>query len=180
MAVTDLSEVELRHPDGTPTKLGDIVDRPTIIHRLRYYGCPPCLVHLDKMAARHHDVHEMGGAMLGVGPASARQATALRRRGIPFELLLDPDHDLSEAIGQQRQSLIHFLIDVRGWWRWLRAVLRRWQGKITGGWWELPAVVVLDEACVVRWAYRGRFMGDYPPLSHVIDELERLLDGSPE
>jgi hypothetical protein len=167
--MVDLSGIVLADSDGHPVRLGDLIDRPTVIDRVRYYGCPPCRAHLVELA----DARPDGVGVIGVGPRAAFQARALARRvGVP--LLLDPDHRLASAIGQERQPLWRFLFDLRGWWRWLRSLTRSRQGMITSGWWELPAVVVVDADARVRWLHRGRFMGDYPDVSDVLKRARRV------
>lgn len=36
-----LAEIEVLYPDGTAVRIGDLVDRPTILVIPRYYGCLP-------------------------------------------------------------------------------------------------------------------------------------------
>jgi hypothetical protein len=168
MAMIDLSDIVLKDADGRPVRLGDVIDRPTVIDRVRYYGCAPCRSFLRGLADRSSRLEDGGAGALGVGPHAAYQARGLQRDGIDFPLLLDPDHRLAAAIGQGRMPLWRFILDVRGWVRWWRAFLRSRQGVITGGWWELPAVIVTDEHARVRWTHHGRFIGDYPDVDQVV------------
>jgi hypothetical protein len=57
----------------------------------------------------------------------------------------------------------------------LRSFLGRGQGLITGGWWEVPAIVVVDADAHVTWSYLGRSIGDYPPIEHTIAALDRTI-----
>lgn len=174
--MTSLSSVALQTPDGEVVRLGDLVDRPTVIDIVRYYGCAPCRAQLHALASHHDGIRAEGGAVLAVGPRAAYQARLLQqRRGIPFPLLLDQDHNLTRALGMHRQSLLRFIFDVRAWWRWLRAFLRHGQGVITGGWWEVPAIVVVDAEAQVAWKHLGRSIGDYPPLEETLAALDRAL-----
>lgn len=172
----DLSDIRLFDPGGEVIRLGDVIDRPTVIDLVRYYGCAPCRQYLMRLADEHPRIRQQGGDVLGVGPRASYQARLLIERGrVPFRLLLDPDHALGTAIGLGRQSFWHFITDLRAWRRWLRAFFRSGQGLVSGGWWELPAIIVIDADCRLRWSYLGRSMGDYPPLETTLAELERVM-----
>lgn len=175
-AVGNLSDFTMTDPDGVPVRFGDLVDRVTVIDLVRYYGCAPCRAFLGEMVDRGDEIAAMGARRVGIGPHAAYQARSLKKHGIDFPLLLDPDHHVSKAIEIPRQSLLRFVFDVRGWWRWLRALGSARQGAITGGWWELPAVIIVDEHCDVVWVHRGRFIGDYPRLDQVLE----VVRGVPE
>jgi hypothetical protein len=171
-----LAGIEVATTEGDTVLLGDIVDRPTIVDVVRYYGCAPCRERLLELAAAHDRIEAGGGAVIGVGPRAAYQARLLAERGgIPFPLVLDPDHGVARAAGLERQPLWRFLFDLRAWWRWLRSFLRVGQGLITGGWWEVPAMIVVDSTCRPVWAHRGRSIGDYPPLDEVLTVLEATI-----
>jgi len=102
-------------------------------------------MHLLQLAADYEQIRQAGGAALGVGPASADQARHLKEsRGVPFPLLLDPDHTISAAIGLGRQPLLRLMFHPKGWWRWAKALVPGRQGKITGAYRELPAVIIVD------------------------------------
>lgn len=175
-AVVDLSAVAVTDPEGREFRLGDLVDRPTIIDLVRYYGCAPCRHQLAQLATVYPSITSRGGAVLGIGPRAAYQARLLStRRRIPFGLYLDPDHGAARAIGLGRQSLLRFVFDLRAWWRWLKGFVRVGQGAITGGWWEVPAIVVVDAQCRVQWLYLGDSIGDYPPLTETLAHLDRVL-----
>jgi hypothetical protein len=136
-------------------------------------------VQLLQLAARHPEIREVGGEALGVGPAAAYQAANLiSDREIPFPLLLDPDHLLAEAIQLGRQPLYRFVFHLKGWWRWVRTAWRGRQGAITGAYWEVPAIVVVDSQARVVWAHRGRFLGDYPPIDETMRHLRKAISAA--
>lgn len=178
--VTSLAHLQLLTTEGEPVRLGNLIDRPTIIDVVRYYGCAPCRDQLMSLAERYDEVQALGAGVLGVGPRAAYQARLLRDRGrVPFPLLLDPDYTLASAIGLQRQSLVRWLFDLRAWSRWVRSFVRRGQGLVTGGWWEVPAIVVTDASGEVQWSHLGRSIGDYPPLEETIAALRRVAGNPP-
>ena len=110
--------------------------------------------------------------MLGIGTAAAYQALHLMEsRGVPFPLLLDRDHRVAEAIELGSQPLLRFLFHLKGWWNWLRSLRRGRQGAITGAFREVPGIVIVDENAQVVWAYRGRFLGDHPPIEEIMECL---------
>ena len=103
-APADLSPLTLFDPAGDPVLLGDLIDRPTIVKVLRYYGCAPCRAFLADLAAHHEEIENLGGSTIGVAANAAHQARHFASRGIPFPLLLDPDHLVAARIGLGRQT----------------------------------------------------------------------------
>ena len=171
----DLSNIQVADINGDPVRLSDIVDRPTIIDVVRYYGCAPCRRQLLALSAGYDAIQDRGGDVLGVGPRAAYQARLLmERRHIPFQLLLDPEHRVAKAVGLGRQSLLRWIFDLRAWGRWLKGFLRAGQGMVTGAWGEVPAIIIIDADCRVRWSHLGKSMGDYPPMEATLEQLDRL------
>ena len=178
--VIELAELHLADATGSEVRLGDLIDRPTIIDLVRYYGCAPCRAYLRGLADRHQEITDRGGAVLGIGPSAPYQARLLAEKAdIPFPLLLDPKHLVGTTVGLHRQSLARFVFDLRAWGRWAAGFLRSGQGRITGSYWETPGVLVTDAAARVRWAHRGRAIGDYPDLERVVGEMDRILATGP-
>lgn len=113
----------------------------------------------------------MGAAALGVGTGAAYQAEALER-DLGFPCLVDPSKNVYRSLGIRRIGV--GWLDVRAVWRYVRGIARgARQGSLTGDILQAPGVAVLDEEAGVRYAHRGRALGDYPPLG---DVLERLRD----
>ncbi len=127
------------------------------------------------MASAQTDIEGIGASVIGVGPRSPGQAAHLLANGYPYPLLLDPDHELGTAIGVGCQSLARFLLNLPAWARWLWAFLtNRRQGRITGHYSDLPGTAVVDAAGEVRWVHRGTGLGDHPPISRILRQLERV------
>ncbi len=42
------------------------------------------------------------------------------------------------------------------------------QGRITAHPLQAPGFVILDSDCTVRFLYRGRTLGDYPPITAIV------------
>lgn len=110
--------------------------------------------------------------MIGIGTAAPFQARRLMDGSIPFELLLDPQRRLYEALGLRTQSLGRFVFNLRAWLRWVRSFLVRGQGRITGHYSVLPGVAIVDATGDVAYLYRGSGLGDYPDLDEVLDRLQ--------
>ncbi len=127
---------------------------------------------LAQLAAVHESIEAQGGAIIGIAPAASYQAEHLTKTSIPFRLYIDRHQLVSERIGIGKQSLMRFVFNMTAWWRYTKALARNHrQGRITGHHSNLPGLVVVDDAGVVTYAYRGTGLGDYPPLQTVLDEL---------
>ena len=114
--------------------------------------------------------------MIGVAPAAGFQAEHLMATSIPYELLVDSEHNLSDELAVGTQSLARFLFNLKAWWRYAMAFARnRKQGRVTQGHAALPAIFVVDSNARVTYLYRGTAIADYPPLAEVLDELAELM-----
>ncbi|MGI8806626.1 MAG: hypothetical protein ACR2KK_01985 [Acidimicrobiales bacterium] len=87
--------------------------------------------------------------------------------GVGFPLLLDPDHALCEALDVRRIQW-WMLLWPRTWWNYLRAARRARPGRITAHPLQGPGFVILDSDRTVRILYRGRTLGDYPPITAIV------------
>ncbi len=126
------------------------------------------------MAAAEPEVAERGGRIVAVGPAAGYQAQHLMDTTIPFPLLLDQDGAVSHALRLNRQRLLTFVFNLRAWVRWVGAFIRhRRQYRITGHYSEVPAVAIVAAGGEVVWLHRGRSIGDYPKIEHVLEQLRR-------
>ncbi len=131
---------------------------------------------LAQLATAHPAIVDSGGAVIGVAPAAGFQAAYLRDTSIPYELLLDPEHEISHRLDVGTQSLLSALFNLNAWWKYLQAFARhREQGKITQGYAVLPAAFVVDADANVTYLHRGTGIADYPPLPDLLAELATLL-----
>lgn len=170
-ALTQIGDVlpalTLHDVDGNPVALDDLLDRPLAVPLVRYYGCMPCRDFLVQLNEARPELERAGVGVVGVGGAADYQARHLMDHGIAFPLLLDPDHQLYEALDVRH---IHWwmMLWPGTWWKYLRAARRARQGRITGHPLQAPGFVILDSDRTVRFLYRGRTLGDYPPVSEII------------
>ncbi len=131
---------------------------------------------LAQLAAVHESIEAGGGAVIGIAPAASFQAEHLMEESIPFDIFIDKDQLVSQRIGVGKQSLMQFLFNVPAWWRYVKAFLTgNVQRKITGHYSNLPGVCIVDGTGEVTYAYRGTGLGDYPPLTTILAELEAQL-----
>ncbi|NNC91244.1 MAG: hypothetical protein HKN80_02005 [Acidimicrobiia bacterium] len=126
------------------------------------------------MASVQTEIEDLGATVIGVGPKGPNQAHHLITDGYPYRLLLDPDYNLGTAL-VGRQSLAHYLFNLRAWGRWLWAfVTNRRQGKITGHYSNLPGTAIVDATGEVRWVHRGTGLGDHPPVKRILRHLNGI------
>jgi len=171
-----LADVTVHHADGTEARLGDLVDRPTVLVVPRYYGCLPCRGYLKDVSRRLDEIRARGGAALGVSSGADFQARWLMSdQGIAFPLLVDPERNIHAALALPRRWWV--ALNPKGWWRYAAAIARgNRQGRIVDPL-QIPGLAVLDATATARYVHRGRALGDYPPLDTVISALAELAEG---
>lgn len=169
----NLAEIEVRAPDGEPVRIGEIVDRPTILIIPRYYGCLPCRDYLRQAADRYDEVEAAGARAIGLSVGADFQAAWLiEHYGISFPLLVDPQRMVHEAIELDRK--VSVALNPRGWAKYASATSRgNRQGKIVDPF-QLPGLVLLDADARPLRVHRGKALGDYPPLDQALAELSEL------
>ncbi len=168
-----LGDLVVQRPDGEQVPIGELVEGPTILVIPRYYGCLPCRDYLQQVSSRYEQVEAAGGAAIGISVGSDKQARWLREeRGIAFPLLVDPERRLHEALELPRKWWVG--LNPRGWATYAKALSRgERQGAILDPN-QLPGLALLDSTATARTVYRGRALGDYPPLDEVLEELPRV------
>ena len=127
------------------------------------------------MAAVRDRIEALGSTAIGIGPAADFQARRLTADGLPYALYLDPTMASFAALGVGKQSMAHFVFDLRAWIRYLRALRRVGrQGKITGRYSNVPGVTVVDASAEPIYLYRGTGIADYPPVADVLRVLSTI------
>lgn len=168
--MTSLADVTVRDHDGAEHRLGDLVDRPTVVVIPRYYGCLPCRDYLRQVAERHGELEARGVAALGISTGAAHQARWLmEEKGVPFPLMVDPERNFYDAVDLPRRWWVS--LNPKGWWYYARAIFRgNRQGAVIEPN-QLPGLALLDADANAVWVHRGRALGDYPPLDAVLARL---------
>jgi peroxiredoxin len=83
--MTALADIGVQTTNGEPVRLGELVERPTVLVIPRYYRCLPCRDYLGPVSERLEQVDAAGGAPLGVSVGAAHQACWLmEQRGVRF------------------------------------------------------------------------------------------------
>ncbi|MEU4293168.1 redoxin domain-containing protein [Kribbella sp. NPDC026596] len=85
-----LETLTLYDANGQPAELDELLDRPTIMPLVRYYGCMPCRSFLHELNDVRAELDQIGVHIVAVGGAADYQARDLMDHGIAFPLLLDP------------------------------------------------------------------------------------------
>jgi len=127
---------------------------------------------LAQLAAAHPKIVADGGDVLGVAPAASHQASHLMETSVPFELLIDEHHHLSQQIELGKQPLWRFIFNVKAWGAYLKSLARhRRQGRVTQSYAALPAIMVVTPPGDVAYLHRGTGIADYPRLRTVLEKL---------
>jgi peroxiredoxin len=91
--------VDIETLDGDAFSTGDLVGKPLVVN-FWYSTCAPCKRELPAFAAVHG---KFGDQVRFVGvdtlPPSQEEEAFARDRGVQFELLYDPDGELTTAVG---------------------------------------------------------------------------------
>jgi hypothetical protein len=174
-----LADIEVQTAAGDPVRLGDAVDRPTILVIPRYYGCLPCRGYLGDVSKRLDEVTAIGGAALSVSRGADFQARWLaEKKHIRFPLLVDPERRVYEALELPRRWWV--ILNPKGLWNYLKALLRgNRQGLIIEPI-QPPGLAVLDATATAVRIHRGSALGDYPPFNQVLEELLRITQPATE
>ncbi len=168
-----IDPIELRDVDGKLVQLDTLLDAPLVVAMVRYYGCMPCKAYLYQLEDIRSDLEASGVGLAAVGGAADFQARHLMAHGIGFPLLLDPEHTLYQALDVNHIKW-WMLLSPKTWWNYLAAVRRARQGRITGHVLQAPGLAIIDTDRTVRMLHRGRTLGDYPPITYVLEEARRL------
>jgi len=119
-------------------------------------------------------IEALGARVAAVGTGADFQARLLMEEGSPFPCLVDPEASLYRVLGIGRVGLRVFLdlsTYVHYWRAWRRGAR---QGRITGDPRRLSGVAIIDAQGRLSWRYQATTVGDYPPISRVLEELRRV------
>jgi peroxiredoxin Q/BCP len=93
-------EFALRDENGTVHNLADQRGRWTILYFYPRDDTPGCTVEACEFRDANETIVERGADVWGVSPQGAKSKRAFREKfGLPFTLLADEDHEVSEAYG---------------------------------------------------------------------------------
>jgi len=159
--------ITLTDVNGEVVSLATLTATRVAIPLVRYYGCMPCRDYLLQLEAARPRLEAHGVRVVGVGGAADYQARHLMANGVGYPLLLDPTHELYNAL-----DLHHIkwwkLLSPATWVKYLRAARRARQGRITAHPLQAPGFVILGPGGVIELLHRGETLGDYPPIETVL------------
>lgn len=168
-----IDSVTLSDVDGKPVELAGLLDRPTVIPLVRYYGCMPCQAYLRDLEGVRPQVEDKGLRVIGVGGAADFQARHLMDNGVGFPLMLDPKHRLYEALNIHRIPW-STMASPFTWKRYLSSAKKARQGRITDHPLQAPGLAILDTDGTLRFLHRGRTLGDYPTIPELLSVIQNL------
>jgi peroxiredoxin len=168
-----IGAVEMTDIDGRPVDFDSLLDAPRVIALVRYYGCMPCRAYLHQLENIRPSLEAAGASVAAVGGAADYQARDLMEHGIGFPLLLDPGHTLYRALDIHHIKWRQML-SPRTWRKYLSAARLARQGRITDHPLQVPGLAIIGPGRKVQTLHRGRTLGDYPPVSDVLEEARRI------
>ena len=97
---TKAPEFELTSDEGEPVSLEGLRGTPVVLYFYPRDDTPGCTAQACGIRDAWKDFQEAGAVVLGVSPdGEASHATFKEKYGLPFPLLADTDHAVSEAYG---------------------------------------------------------------------------------
>jgi peroxiredoxin len=152
-----------------------------VVNFLRHFGCIFCREHLVELRKAYPDIRRLGAEVVAVGQGTQQEAEEVCTEvGAKFPCVGDPERVGYRAYGFPLGSVwqVMFSRDARERTREALAKgfslnRKRSFGKHSN-WWQLPGVAIIDRSGVLRFVHRSHSAGDYPPMSVLLDELERL------
>lgn len=159
--------------DGRPVDFDDLLDSPRGIALVRYYGCLPCRAYLHQLEDIRPSLEAAGVRVVAVGGGAYYQARDLREHGLGFPLLLDPEHTLYGPLDIHRIKWWQML-NPRTWRKYVAAARLARQGRITDHPLPAPGLAIVGPGRTVHMLYRGRTLGDDPPISEVLEAARRI------
>ena len=98
-------DFELTSDSGERVKLSDFRGRPVVLYFYPKDDTPGCTVEACGFRDQHATFQERGAVILGVSPDDEASHVKFKQKyDLPFTLLADPEHEVSEAYGVWREK----------------------------------------------------------------------------
>lgn len=95
-----LPEFSVVAADGTRVTSADLTRAPAVLLFYRGNWCPLCMTQIREIAARYHDLAEMGVTVALISPQPAAYSQKLARKfDVPLRFLVDRDNRVAEQLG---------------------------------------------------------------------------------
>src|SRR3954468_3877294 len=93
-------DFELKDQDGNPVKLSGLKGSPVVLYFYPKADTPGCTTQACGIRDRSGEYEELGAKVLGVSPDKPGKLRKFADKyDLPFTLLADPEHDVSEMDG---------------------------------------------------------------------------------
>ena len=151
-------------------KLSEIVDRPTAMIFLRYYGCTICQLDLRRLKDTYQSFTDAGVkavVVLQSDPAGIREQ--IGEDHFPFEIICDPNQELyhryhvAPALSMDKMANLNVLQKI-GAARQAGLV----HGAYEGNELQLPAAFVVEPGLTVKKAHYGAHPADLPAFDELV------------
>jgi thioredoxin-dependent peroxiredoxin len=97
---TEAPDFELASDDGSAVRLSDLRGKPVVLYFYPKDDTPGCTKQACGIRDAWAEFERRGAVVLGVSPDSARKHVKFKDKyGLPFKLLADEDHAVSETYG---------------------------------------------------------------------------------
>lgn len=158
----------IKDPEGEAVRMGDLIDKPTVVVLPRYYGCLPCRDYLRSVAAHYGEIEAIGAGAIGVSVGADYQAKWVASEyELPFPLFVDPDRELLGALELKRNPAI--ALRPSGLKTYARAMRNGNRQGLPVSPLQAPGLAILDANAKVINLYRGKALGDYPPIEQTME-----------
>lgn len=146
-----MPKVAVRKANGRKVNLTDHLEGGrSVIVFYRGGWCPYCTQHLAELAGLQQDLAARGVRMVGISPDQpGRLHEAEKERELPYELLSDSSFEAATAFGvaflvddPTNEALLDYGVD-----------LAQWSGNREDRILPVPAVFLVDEAGLIRFAH---------------------------
>jgi thioredoxin-dependent peroxiredoxin len=93
-------DFELKSDAGETVRLADLRGKPVVLYFYPKDDTPGCTTQACSIRDEWSEFEQAGAVVLGVSPDSEESHAKFRQKyGLPFTLLADPDHELTERYG---------------------------------------------------------------------------------
>jgi peroxiredoxin Q/BCP len=93
-------QFELQSDAGETVRLSDLRGKPVVLYFYPKDDTPGCTTQACSIRDEWSEFERAGAVVLGVSPDSEESHAKFRQKyGLPFTLLADPDHELTEQYG---------------------------------------------------------------------------------
>lgn len=95
----------LQDQDGNAVKLSDLAGNPVVLYFYPRDNTPGCTKEACAFRDRYAEIQATGAQLFGISPDTAESHIAFRDKfELPFPLLVDTDHAMSEQYGAWREK----------------------------------------------------------------------------